>query len=72
MGRVETVARVGALRTVRFTVLEGFSGVTASTIDVSTGPAGQRCSLSFTIGREYVVFADLGSCRYEVVLGPGG
>jgi hypothetical protein len=49
---------VGTTRTVKFTVLEGFRGVTASTIDVSTGPAGQRCSLSFTIGHEYVVFAD--------------
>ncbi len=58
VGRVDAVARVGTTRTVKFTVLEGFRGVTASTIEVSTGPAGQRCSLSFTIGQEYVVFAD--------------
>ena len=58
VGRVDAVARVGTTRTVKFTVLEGFRGVTASTIEVSTGPAGQRCSLSFTIGHEYVVFAD--------------
>ena len=41
-----------------FTVREGFRGVTASTIEVSTGPAAQRCSLAFTIGHEYIVFAD--------------
>jgi hypothetical protein len=58
VGRVDAVARVGTTRTVKFTVLEGFRGVTASAIEVSTGPAGQRCSLSFTIGHEYVVFAD--------------
>ncbi len=58
VGRVESVRRVGTMRAVSFSVIEGFSGVTSSTIDVSTGPAGQRCSLSFTIGRQYVVFAD--------------
>jgi Carboxypeptidase regulatory-like domain len=58
VGRVEAVTRVGTMRTVSFSVREGFHGVTASTIDVSTGPAGQRCSLAFTIGRDYIVFAD--------------
>jgi hypothetical protein len=58
IGRVEAVRRVGTTRTVSFSVLEGFRGVTSSTVDVSTGPAGQRCSLRFTIGHEYVVFAD--------------
>jgi len=58
VGRVEAVTRVGTLRTVAFTVREGFRGVTASTIEVSTGPLGQRCSLAFTTGHEYIVFAD--------------
>jgi hypothetical protein len=58
VGRVEAVTRVGTSRTVAFTVREGFRGVTASTIEVSTGPAGQRCSLAFTTGHEYIVFAD--------------
>jgi hypothetical protein len=58
VGRVEAVKRAGITRTVSFTVLEGIRGVASSTIDVTTGPAGQRCSLSFKIGHEYVVYAD--------------
>jgi hypothetical protein len=42
---------------VSFTVLEGLRGVTASTLEVSTDPAGQRCSLSFRVGHEYIVYA---------------
>jgi hypothetical protein len=57
VGRVETVKRVGANRLVSFTVIDALRGVTASTLDVSTEPAGQRCSLSFRTGREYIVYA---------------
>ena len=42
---------------VTFTVLDGFRGVTASTLEVSTEPAGQRCSLPFRVGHEYIVYA---------------
>ena len=58
VGRVEAVKRAGTNRIISFVVLEGFRGVSSSTIDVSTGPAGQRCSLSFAIGHEYILFAD--------------
>ena len=58
VGRVEAVKRTGTSRLVSFAVLEGFRGVTSSTIEVATGPAGQRCSLSVKIGHEYVVYAD--------------
>jgi hypothetical protein len=57
VGRVETVTRVGTTRRVSFTVLDAFRGVTASTLEVSTEPAGQRCSLSFRIGHDYIVYA---------------
>jgi Carboxypeptidase regulatory-like domain len=57
VGRVETIKRVGTTRRVTFTVLDAFRGVTASTLEVSTEPAGQRCSLSFRIGHEYIVYA---------------
>lgn len=57
-GRVEAIKRVGTSRVVSFAVLEGFAGVRARTIEVSTGTAGQRCSLSPAIGKEYIVYAD--------------
>ena len=57
VGRVETIKRVGTTRRVSFTVLDGLRGVTASTLEVSTEPAGQRCSLSFRVGHEYIVYA---------------
>ena len=57
VGRVETIKRVGTTRLVSFTVLDGLRGVTASTLEVSTEPAGQRCSLPFKIGHEYIVYA---------------
>jgi hypothetical protein len=65
VGRVEDVKRVGTARTVSFTVVDGIRGVTSSSIDVTTEPAGQRCGLSFKIGREYVVYAD----RSETIQG---
>ena len=58
VGRVEANRRVGTSRVVSFAVLEGFAGVRASTIEVSTGTPGQRCSLSAAIGKEYFVYAD--------------
>jgi hypothetical protein len=58
VGRVEAIQRVGTSRVVSFAVLEGFAGVRASTIEVSTGTPGQRCSLSLAIGKEYIVYAD--------------
>ena len=57
VGRIETIKRVGTTRLVSFTVLDGLRGVTASTLEVSTEPAGQRCSLPFKIGHEYIVYA---------------
>ena len=57
VGRVERIKRVGTARLVSFTVLDGFRGVTASTLEVSAEPAGQRCGLSFRIGHEYIVYA---------------
>jgi Carboxypeptidase regulatory-like domain len=57
VGRVESIKRVGTTRLVSFSVLDGLRGVTASTFEVSTEPAGHRCSLSFRIGHEYIVYA---------------
>jgi hypothetical protein len=57
VGRVDSITRSAGGRTIAFTVLEAFRGVTSSTVDVVTGPAGGRCSLSFREGREYVVYA---------------
>ena len=57
VGRVETIRRVGTTRLVSFTVLDGFRGVTASTLEVVTEPAGQQCSLPFRVGHEYIVYA---------------
>ena len=57
VGRVESIKRVGTTRRVTFTVLDGLRGVTASTLEVSTEATGQRCSLSFGVGREYFVYA---------------
>jgi hypothetical protein len=69
VGRLEAVKRAGTTRVVSFTVLEGFVGVTSSTIAVTTGPAGQRCSLAFKVGREYVVYAGAGGASGEAAGG---
>ncbi len=58
VGRVEAIRRVGTSRVATFAVLEGFAGVRESTIEVTTGPVGQRCSFSFAVGKEYIVYAD--------------
>ena len=57
VGRVESITRSTGGQLVRFAVLEGFRGVRASSVDVQTGPAGHRCSVSFRTGREYIVYA---------------
>ena len=57
VGRVESIRRVGSSRLVAFTVLDGIRGVRSSAVEVSTGPAGQPCSLSFHRGAEYIVYA---------------
>ena len=57
VGRVESVTREPGARRVRLSVIESFRGVSASTVDVLTAPAGQRCSLPFKAGREYLVYA---------------
>ena len=58
VGRVHGIKRFGTERIVSFSVIEGFRGVASSTVDVTAGPAGQACSLSFKMGHEYVVYAD--------------
>jgi len=58
VGRVEAIRRVGTSRVATFAVLEGFAGVRESTIEVTTGPVGQRCGFSFAVGKEYMVYAD--------------
>jgi 5-hydroxyisourate hydrolase-like protein (transthyretin family) len=57
-GRVERVTRdASGARQVTFTILERHRGISASDVVIRTGPAGQRCSLSFRTGREYIVYA---------------
>jgi hypothetical protein len=58
VGRVEAIRRLGTSRVATFAVLEGFAGVRESTIEVITGPVGQRCGFSFAVGKEYIVYAD--------------
>lgn len=57
VGRVESIQRSPAGQLVRFDVVEGFTGVRTSSVDVHTGPLGHRCSVSFRSGREYIVYA---------------
>jgi Carboxypeptidase regulatory-like domain len=57
VGRVEAISRTGGSRRVTFNVRQSFRGVSSSTVDVLTSPAGQRCSLSLRSGQEYLVYA---------------
>jgi hypothetical protein len=57
VGRVDGVTRTPGGRTVAFSVRQSFRGVSSSTVDVTIGPAGQRCSLSLRSGQEYLVYA---------------
>ena len=53
--RVDTPHRQQPARCL--SVLDGIRGVRSSAVEVSTGPAGQGCSLSFHRGAEYIVYA---------------
>jgi hypothetical protein len=44
-------------RTVRFTILESFKGISGSTVDVRTTVGGATCGYKFVKGREYLVYA---------------
>lgn len=44
-------------RVVRFEVLEGFSGVDGTTVDVVTGMGGGDCGFEFETGKSYFVYA---------------
>jgi hypothetical protein len=44
-------------RRVRFEVVEAFTGVTGSTIDVYTGNGGGDCGYAFVVGGTYLVYA---------------
>ncbi len=57
VGRVDTVQRTAGGRSITFTVLERYRGGSSSHVTIGIGPAGQRCSLSFKVGREYLVYA---------------
>lgn len=57
-GRLERITRdASGLRRATFTILERHRGISASDVVITTGPAGQRCSLSLRPGREYIVYA---------------
>ena len=64
-GRVEAIERAAPAsddplrsRTIMFTVLEAFSGVSGrSTIQITTPGSSAACGLNFTVGHEYVVYA---------------
>jgi hypothetical protein len=57
VGRVDAIQRATGGRSVTFTVLERYRGPAASSVTISVGPAGQRCSPAFKVGREYLVYA---------------
>jgi Carboxypeptidase regulatory-like domain len=57
VGRVDAIQRAAGGRTISFTVVERYRGVSSSHVTIAVGPAGQRCSLSFKVGREYLVYA---------------
>ena len=67
-GRVEAVAEAASasddplrFRTITFTVLEAFNGVSGrSTIQVTTPRSAAACGYPFSVGREYVVYASAG------------
>jgi hypothetical protein len=71
-GRVDRITRdASGMRRVTFTILERHRGRSASDVVVTTGPAGQRCSLSFRTGGEYIVYAtpdDTGTLTTNVCL----
>lgn len=47
----------GSHRVFRFEILEGFSGVDGTTVDVATGMGGGDCGYSFEVGKSYFVSA---------------
>jgi Carboxypeptidase regulatory-like domain len=57
VGRVDAIQRSAGGRSITFTVLERYRGTASSNVTITVGPAGQRCSLSFKVGREYLVYA---------------
>jgi hypothetical protein len=63
-GRVESIGPVQTadetlekFRTIRFTVLESFKGVSVSSVEVRTAVGGATCGYRFAGGREYLVYA---------------
>jgi hypothetical protein len=63
-GRVASVSKRneaevwgGSYRVFRFEVLEGFSGVEGTTVDVATGMGGGDCGFGFEAGKSYLVYA---------------
>jgi hypothetical protein len=67
-GRVESIERAAPAsddplrsRTITFTVLEAFSGITGrTTVQIRTPGSTAACGYSFSVGREYVVYATAG------------
>lgn len=55
-GRVMSVSEKGR-RSFRFAVLEAFSGVKQSTVEVETGQGGGDCGYGFEIGKSYLIYA---------------
>jgi Carboxypeptidase regulatory-like domain len=55
--RVDAIQRSAGGRSVIFTVVERYRGLSSSNVTITVGPAGQRCSLAFKVGREYLVYA---------------
>jgi Carboxypeptidase regulatory-like domain len=57
VGRVDAIQRTAGGRSITFTILERYRGPALSSITLTVGPAGQRCSRTFKVGREYLVYA---------------
>jgi hypothetical protein len=61
VGRVESIARERGGRRVTYAVVEGFRGVSSSTVDVVDAASERGCWRPVQTGREYFVYASRGS-----------
>jgi hypothetical protein len=57
VGRVDAVKRSGSFDTITMTVVEGFRGVSSSTIELRMPPLVRGCTPRFRAGREFFVYA---------------
>jgi hypothetical protein len=57
VARVDTVKRSASFDTIAMTIVEGFRGISSSTIELRLPPLGRGCAPRFRAGREFFVYA---------------